>query len=131
MHQEDSRTIETKTSPEVQTSSIDQTECEPEKITDGPVCNKEIMALRKTKRLNKYRKCIKSNDLKAELRSCNIHLRYSEQRMGDISVMIKVSTSMLSIIEQITNNKHHIRQMRCGIRTLTHTLIDQTINFRA
>ena len=95
MHTEDSRTSETKKSPEVQTSTIDQTEYEPEKITDGISFNRKTMASCRIKRLNKDEKCIKFNDLRAELKSCNIRLRYSEQRMGDISVMIKVSTSML------------------------------------
>ena len=67
-------------------------------FSDGLLFYRKAIAFLRLKNLNKERKCVRFSELKTDLKSCNARLRYMEQRMGDVLVMIKVNTAILSIL---------------------------------
>lgn len=80
----------------IEDSRIYHREKTEDNFSDGLLFYKRAIAFLRLKNLNKERKCIKFSELKTNLKSCNARLRYAEQRMGDVLVMIKVSTAMSS-----------------------------------
>jgi hypothetical protein len=80
----------------IEDSSIYNKEKKEGNFSDGLLFYRKAIAFLRLKNLNKERKCIKFSELKEDLKSCNARLRYVEQRMGDVLVMIKVSNAILS-----------------------------------
>jgi hypothetical protein len=77
-------------------SSIFNKENKEGNFSDGLLFYRKAIAFLRLKNLNKERKCVKFTELKTQLRSSNARLSYAEQRMGDVVVMIKVSTAISS-----------------------------------
>lgn len=80
----------------IEDSRIYHEEKKERNFSDELLFYRKAIAFLRLKNLNKERKCIKFVELKTDLKSCNARLRYAEQRMGDVLVMIKVSTAMSS-----------------------------------
>lgn len=81
----------------IEDSSIYNKEKKEGSFSDGLLFYRKAIAFLRLKNLNKERKCTRFSELKTDLKSCNARLRYAEQRMGDVLVLIKVSTAISSL----------------------------------